>query len=142
MHALAGIVGDAIPIARLVEASGSRDEALVDRLRAHDRLAAIEQPVSTGWAFREAHKIAGREIILTLRVAQGEHPGQHEQPLLPPIYVVVGLRSLAGIQVDDRPVESVGAQQRAELRRATPGSRRRVRGTLAPQPRSARQRRE
>ena len=34
------------PIARL-GASSSRDEALVDRLRAHDRLAAIEQPVST-----------------------------------------------------------------------------------------------
>src|SRR5437667_3306598 len=37
---------------------------------AHDRLAAIEQPVSTGWAFREAHKIAGLELILALRVAQ------------------------------------------------------------------------
>src|SRR5919204_313581 len=56
--------------------------------RAHDRLAAIEQPVSTGWALREAHKIAGLEMILTLRVAQGGRSGQDQQPLLPPVYAV------------------------------------------------------
>ena len=66
--------------------------------------------MSTGWAFREAHKIAGLEMILTLRVAQRERSGQDQQPLLPPIYVVVGLRSLSGIQVHHRPVEPVGAQ--------------------------------
>ena len=78
--------------------------------RAHDRLAAIEQPVSTGRAFREAHEIAGLELILTVRVAQGGRSGQDQQPLLPPIDVVVGLGSLSGIQVHDRPVEPVGAQ--------------------------------
>ena len=38
--------------------------------RTHGRLAAIDQPVSTGWAFREAHEIAGLERILTLRVGK------------------------------------------------------------------------
>ncbi len=70
----------------------------------------MEQPVSTGWAFREAHKVAGLEMILTLRLAQGGRSGQDQQPLLPPIYVVEGLRSLAGIQVHHRPVEPVAAQ--------------------------------
>ena len=67
--------------------------------------------MSTGWAFGEADKIAGLEIILTLRVAQGGRSGQDEQPLLPAIDVVLGLGSLSGIQVHRRPVEPVGAQE-------------------------------
>lgn len=54
--------------------------------------------MSTAWAFREAHKIAGRKLILPFRVAQGGRSGQDQQPLLPPIHVVVGLRSLSGIK--------------------------------------------
>ena len=34
--------------------------------RTHGRLAATDQPVSTGWACREAHEIAGLALILTL----------------------------------------------------------------------------
>src|SRR5207253_4490370 len=44
-----------------------------------------------------------------------------------PIYVVVGLSYPPGIQAPPRPVGPVGAQERAELRRAIPGSGRRVR---------------
>ena len=83
--------------------------------RAHDRLAAIEQSVRAGGAFREADEIAGLELILAVRVAQGRRSGQDQQPLLAPVDVVVGLGSLAGIQLHHRPVEPVGAQERAEL---------------------------
>lgn len=85
--------------------------------RAHDWLPTIDQPVRTGRAFMKAQEIALVELLLALRVAQRGRTGQNQQPLFPPVDVVVGLGSLSRIQLDHRPVEPVGAQERAELRR-------------------------
>jgi hypothetical protein len=92
--------------------------------RSHDWLPTIDQPVRTGRAFMEAHEIAGVEPRLALRVAQRGRPGQDQQPLLPPVHVAVGLRSLSRIQLHHRPDKPVGAQQRAEFRRPIPRPRR------------------
>jgi hypothetical protein len=70
--------------------------------RAHDRLAAIEQPTRTGWAFREADEIASLETFLALRVPQGGRAGQDQQPLLPPVDVVIGLGPRFGINLHHR----------------------------------------
>ena len=66
---MAGPVSDQ-PVPAVRVAAVGRQTRRQQVQRTHGRLAAIDQPVSTGWAFREAHEIAGLELILTLRVGK------------------------------------------------------------------------
>jgi hypothetical protein len=63
------------------------------------------------------------KIFLALWVPQGGRSGQDQQPLLPPVYVVIRLGPLSGIHLNHRRVEPVGTQQPAELRLSIQGQR-------------------
>ena len=64
--------------------------------------------------FSEAHEVAGPELVLPSRIAEGGAAGDHEEPLLRAVLVVVGEGALAGLELVDARAELLGADSLAD----------------------------
>ena len=62
----------------------------------------------------EAHDVTGPELVLPLGVAQGGTAGDHEEPLLVAVLVVVRVGPLAGRELVDARTELRGADPLAD----------------------------